>query len=230
MARLLAGAFLWCGLAVVLALSPSVLFVPNAYGETYIGGQFGVTLPQSLAAGQVTTPGLPTQLDVGKQDLHNSLMVGLRVGHYFAQARWFGVEAEMFYTTPNIKQQSVTFTTSLGSTSVPLLGATQQIMGFAPNLVFRYPKTRLQPYVAIGPGIFFARIKDSQSGDSQSSNGRIGLNTQVGARYYITRNWAAFAEWKYNYVKLDYSDETNLFGFKTTYQANMFAFGISYHF
>ncbi len=39
-------------------LLPIVLFTPQAYAETYVGGQFGVTLPQSLSNGTVTQDGL----------------------------------------------------------------------------------------------------------------------------------------------------------------------------
>ncbi|MGQ0812696.1 MAG: outer membrane protein [Nitrospiraceae bacterium] len=205
----------------------------SAYAETYIGGQFGVTFPGNLSNGQVTTPGFGA-LTLSDQELSNSLMWGLKAGHYFTALRWFGVEAEFFYTTPHVKQQPLTFKGPGGNAIVDSQGLYHRVMTFAPiNLMFRYHKTRLQPYFGIGPGIFFARIKDPAitSGDnSQSSNGKLGLNMQVGARYYITRRWAAFGEYKFNYARFDYKDTPNLFGFKADYSAHIFGFGISYHF
>jgi opacity protein-like surface antigen len=220
-------------MTAVLALSPSVLFVPSAYGEAYIGAQFGVTLPQSLSNGQLNSAGvLPA--DISNQALKSSLMGGVKLGFYLPQARWFGLETEAFYTTPNIKQQTVTFSNSQGSASVELPGLYQRVITWAPvNFMFRYPKTRLQPYIGIGPGIFFGQITDpsvTSGNNTQSSNWKIGLNSQAGLRYYITRQWAVSGEAKYNYVQMSYQDTANLFGFKANYSALIFAFGVSYHF
>lgn len=204
-----------------------------AYGESYIAGQFGVTFPQSLSDGNITTPGFAA-LAISDQALKSSLMGGVKLGFYLPQIRWFGFETEVFYTTPHITQQAFTFKGPGGSITVDFQGLSNRVITWAPvNVMFRYHKTRLQPYIGIGPGIFFARIKDPSvtSGDNtQSSNWRIGVNAQAGLRYYITRHWTMFGEYKFNYARFDYKDTPNLFGFKADYTAHIVALGVSYHF
>lgn len=216
--------------SIILAGCLTLLHTP-AYPEAYIAGQFGVTIPGSLSNVDVTTTGVPAGTKFSDLDLQNSILFGAKAGYFSRSVRWFGVEAEVFYTTPNVKQQNVTVTGPGGSVTVPgVAGEHFRVLTLAPaNLVFRYPAKRLQPYVAVGPGIFFARLKDAQTGESQSST-RLGLNTQVGLRYFLAKHVALFGEWKYNYARFKFDETTNLDGFKATYTANIFAFGISYHF
>ena len=98
--------------ATTLWLSSLFLVVPTAYGETYIAGQLGVALPP--------VGGGFTGVDVNSEfflqgtthsdlDLSTSFMFGGKVGHYFDSVRWFGLEAEVFHTTPHIEQQTHTF-------------------------------------------------------------------------------------------------------------------------
>lgn len=240
-------------------------FAPStAQAESYVAGQFGATFPGSgLFNGDLTTtstqtvingvPGtlnLPSGTTISDQSLKTSLMLGGKIGHYFNRARWFGLEAEVFYSTPHIKQQGIalqsgtpfTFTPSGGGPTVSagteqtvpqVAGVNFHVWTIAPlNFVFRYPGTRLQPYVGVGPGIFIARIKDPSitQGDNSQSSTKLGLNSFIGARYYITRHISAFAEGKYNYVRFNFEENPNFFGFKATYAPISVAFGVAYHF
>ncbi len=221
-------------LTSLLALLTSfVLFAPQAYAETYVGGQFGVTFPQSLSNVNITQDGFGG-LSASNLSLQSSLMGGIKLGHFFSRARWLGIETELFYTSPHIKDQSVTIS-GLGG-SLPLgqiSGEYNKVFTWAPmNLVLRYDRTRLQPYIAVGPGIFFASRKDD-TGGTQSGTA-IGLNSQVGVRYYITRRWTVFGEGKYNLARIGYisqdSDPDSALGFRATYSAFILSFGVSYHF
>ena len=250
--------FLAAGLFTVMvqaALSPSA-----SQAETYVAGQFGATFPgKGLSNGDLTstsapfsggTVNFPSGTTISDQSLKNSLLLGGKIGHYFSRARWLGIEAELFYSTPHIKQQDLTFrsgtpftftpsgggpSTSLGNelTSVGIQGVNFHVLTVAPlNIVFRYPKTRLQPYIGIGPGIFIARIKDPSitQGDASQSSTQLGLNSFIGVRYYITRHVSAFAEGKYNYVRFHFAENPNFFGFNATYAPISVSFGIGYHF
>jgi opacity protein-like surface antigen len=232
-----------------------------AQAESYVAGQFGATFPGSgLFNGDLTStsapltnpPGtvnFPSGTTVSDQSLKTSLMLGGKIGHYFSKARWLGVEAEMFYSTPHIKQQNITlrsgtpftFTPSGGGPTIPIgnesttevPGANFHVLTIAPlNFVFRYPGTRLQPYVGVGPGIFIARIKNPSvnPGDDSQSSTKPGLNSFIGVRYYLTRHVSAFAEGKYNYVRFNFAENPNGFGFNATYTPISVAFGIAYHF
>ena len=219
--------------SLLALLAPIVLFAPQAYAESYVGGQFGVTLPQSLSNVKLTQDGFGG-LSASDLSLESSLMAGVKLGHFFSRARWLGIETELFYTTPHVKDQNVTISGPGGSMSLgPVSGEYNRILTWAPmNLVLRYHKTRLQPYIAIGPGIFFATRKDD-TGGTQSGTA-IGLNSQVGVRYYITRSWTVFGEGKYNLARIGYtskdSDPNAALGYRATYSAFIFSFGVSYHF
>ncbi len=52
--------------SLLALLTPIVLFAPQAYAESYVAGQFGVTLPQSLSNGTVTQDGFGG-LDISDQ-------------------------------------------------------------------------------------------------------------------------------------------------------------------
>jgi len=250
----------FAGLVVMALAITAPARVQQAYGETYVAGQIGVTFPlNGLSNGDVTTSSapasggtfnIPSGTTISDQSLENAFLFGGKIGHYFRRARWFGIEAEVFYGTPHIKQQDitlrsgapVTFTpsgggpsTSLGNelTLVGVPGVNFQVLTIAPlNLMFRYPGRRLQPYIGVGPAIFLASIKDpsiSQGEDSQSST-RVGLNALVGVRYYFTRHFAAFAEAKFNYVRFSFEENPNFFGFDATYMPIHASFGLSLHF
>ena len=220
-------------LRISLAAALWICTCPSVRAESYVAGQFGVTFPNSLGNVNITTDGLGG-IKLNNLDLANSFMGGAKVGHFFSRARWLGVETELFMTTPNVKQQSYVASAngqSINAGQAP--GESNRIITWAPmNLVFRYHKTRLQPYVAVGPGLFFARRKDADGGTISGT--AIGLNTQLGARYYMTRRWALFGEWKYNLARIGYTNDdsspTSALGYRATYSANIFSVGISFHF
>ena len=216
-------------------LVPIVLFAPQVYAETYVAGQFGVTFPQSLSNGKVTQDGFGG-LDLSDQPLKSSAMLGGKFGHYFTKARWLGIETGLSYTTPHLKEGSITFSGPGGSTPSPFLtGLHHHVITWdIATIMFRYPGYRLQPYIGIGPSLFFATLKGSDAPTGQSAMD-IGLNAEAGIRYYITRNWAFFGEGKYNRARLGYTsndsnDAAEPFGFRATYSALTLSLGVSYHF
>lgn len=247
--------------SLLTIFTQNMLVTPTAQAESYVAGQFGATFPvDGLSNGDLTTTSLPIpagtfnfpSATVSDQSLKTSFMFGGKIGHYLSRARWFGFEAEFFYSNPHIKQQDITFrsdtpgtfTPSGGGPIIPIppgaeatarevQGVNFHVLTIAPlNLMFRYPGNRLQPYIGIGPGIFIARLKDPSvtQGDNSQSSTKLGLNALIGARYYITRHISAFAEGKYNYVRFNFEENPNFFGFNATYSPINVAFGVSYHF
>jgi len=221
--------------SLLALLVPIVLFAPQAYAESYVAGQFGVTLPQSLSNGEVTQDGF-AGLSISDQSLKSSAMVGAKLGHYFTKTRWLGIETGLSYTTPHVKQGTITFSGPGGSLPSPILsGLSHRVITWdIATVMFRYPGYRLQPYIGIGPSLFFASLKGPTAPPGQSAMD-LGLNAEAGVRYYITRNWAFFGEGKYNRARLGYiSDDSNPaadpFGFRATYSAFTFSLGISYNF
>jgi len=179
------------------------------------------------------------------RSLASTLLFGFKMGYYFPRAKWFGLETEAFYMTPHIKQQPTTITIQPGTIASgvgPVTGGTTtnvisgdhfQVFTWAPvNFMFRYYKTRLQPYVGIGPAVFFGRVTTTipQFAGSQNST-RLGLNAKLGAEYFFTRRITAFAELKWDYTRFDFSGNSNgAFGFSATYSPLLLAVGVGYHF
>lgn len=199
-----------------------------AQAESYVAGQLGYTLQTDLSSGHTMTPGF-SSLALSDIALKDAMLYGGKIGHYFAHAPWLGLELDIYNSTPHLKGQDTTFTGPGGSTTIPLPGAYQRVLTIAPTLMLRYPGKRLQPYLGIGPGVFLGRIKDSVTGDSQSST-RVGLHALLGVNYFLTPHVAVFTEGKIDYAKFSYGDEANLFGFTATYLAQHITFGVGYHF
>jgi opacity protein-like surface antigen len=225
------------------AVLTTVLPATQAYPEAYIGGQFGASissLAKGLTNGEFTEFSPPAT--ISDRELQSSLVGGLKVGYYFSRARWFGLETEAFYTTPHIKQQHTTITIQPGTfngTPVPggtaageLSGDHFRVLTWAPvNFMFRYHRTRLQPYIGVGPGVFFGRIHQTTQGfEGSQSSTRVGLNAKVGLDYFITRHVSVFGEWKYNLVQFRFAASDTQLAYSTTYQMHMAVVGLSYHF
>lgn len=221
--------------SLLALLAPIVLFAPQAYAETYVAGQLGMTFPQALSSGEVTQDGF-APLTLSDQPLKNALMLGAKFGHYFARTRWIGIETGLSYANPHVKEGSITFSGPGGSTPSPILSGLnhRMIIWDVATLMFRYPGYRIQPYVGIGPALFLAKLSGPAAPPGQSAM-TIGLNAEAGARYYMTRNWALFGEMQYHRARLGYiSNDDNgaadPFGFRATYSALTLSLGVSYHF
>lgn len=94
---------------------------------------------------------------------------------------------------------------------------------WAANLVYRYPGEVFQPYAGVGAGVFFARGSNVGGSDSSISP---GLNVQAGLRVMVTKQVALFGEYKFNSTHLHFKDSNE----PAQYKANLFVFGVGYHF
>jgi hypothetical protein len=221
--------------SLLALLMPIVLFVPQAYAETYVAGQLGMTFPQALSSGDVTQHGIGGLTIDSDQSLKNSLMLGAKLGHYFTRARWVGIETGLSFANPHVKEGLLTLSGPGGSASGVFSGVHHRmIIWDVATLMFRYPGYRFQPYVGVGPALFLAKLSGPGAPPGQSATA-IGLNAEIGARYYITRRWALFGEGQYHHTRLGYtSNDDNAaadpFGFRATYSALTVSLGISYHF
>jgi opacity protein-like surface antigen len=183
----------------------------SAKAESYVAGQVGL-----LAHGTFNDPDNVVS-DLG---LKNSLMYGAKLGHYFDNLKYFGVETEAYTLTPNIKQQAFAINGSPAGTTP---GADLRMTTWAANLVYRYPGEVFQPYAGVGVGVFFARLSDTSSSDTSISP---GLNVQAGLRVMVTKQVALFGEYKFNSTQMHFKD----LDASAQYKASLFAFGVGYHF
>ena len=233
----------WGG-ALLAGLLSFLIATPYAYPEAYIGGQIGTALKGNRLTSVDLTDFSPSGSMSGR-DLAGSPLLGGKVGYYFPRARWFGIEFEANYRTPHIEQQQtrVTIPTSAvlrdfgpvtgGEANGTFTGDHFRVITIAPlNLMFRYHKMRLQPYLGIGPGIFLAKVTTTQSGfEGSQSSTQLGLNAKAGAEYFFTKHLTGFTEIKYNYARLNFEGNDNGgLGIRATYNPLFLSFGISYHF
>jgi opacity protein-like surface antigen len=197
----------------------------------YVAGQFGVTVPTETT--KVRGVDGSAGLTLSNLRLQDSFIYGAKAGYYFDSLKWLGLETEVFNTNPNIKQQKITVSGPGGTGTGTVSGQDLRMLTWAPiNLVVRYQAGQLEPYAGVGVGVFFSRIHDGQSGESASDTS-VGLNTQLGLRYLVTQNLSLFGEWKHNRAHFNFSDSTPTAatgGFKGHYHANLFVFGVGYHF
>lgn len=234
---------IWGG-AILAGLISVLIATPYAYPEAYIGGQLGSTIAGKSLSGVEMTDFSPVG-SMSDRKLTNSALLGFKIGYYFPRARWFGLETEFYQTNPHIKQQSTTisippgavlrdFGTVAGGTTTGILSGDEfRVRTWVPvNAMFRYHKTRIQPYFGIGPGLFMARVKTTAAGfEGTQSSARLGLNVKAGAEYFITRHLSAFGEWKYNRTNFIFDATANGgFGFKANYEMHFVAVGLNYHF
>lgn len=220
----------------VLMLSLIATVLPS-HAEMYIGGQLGISLPNSLSNVQGT--GTDSGLKGTDLDLANSPLYGAKIGYFFPKINWLGVEGEFFYSNPHMKQQQ---STSSGTLNVPGIGpitgsATQIVPGAhmrmavgAINVIARYPGKRFQPYVGAGFGMYFARFSSPalRFGRSETaSDTSPGFNILAGSRFFLTKNLALFGEYKYNKSSFDFGNNVL---FKADYSAHNLVAGVSVHF
>jgi opacity protein-like surface antigen len=197
--------------------------------EMYVAGQAGVNIPQSISNVAYSAGGVTVESN--DRSMQNySPMYGGKAGYYFDSLKFqnfnLGVETELFNSTLHIEQQNVTIG-GIDFGTQP--GASLRVLTWAPvNIVVRYQAGAFEPYAGVGVGVFFSRIT---SGTTSRSSEDVGLNTQLGLRYRVNPNISLFGEWKYNYANATY---TNSLGpgvdLSANYSANIFAFGVGYHF
>ena len=225
-----------CAMMLFLCVSSmTVSWERPAVAETYVAGEVGLTVPQSLHHVQATS-GAASGAKITNETLKDSLILGGKLGYWFDQVPWLGLELEGFGTTPHIEQQRRLATFSNGRTlSLGTRGSELRVLTWATNLVARAQWDRVSPYVAIGPAAFIARRKDPQTESSDTST-TVGLNTQVGLGVHLTKAISLFGEWKYNYTRMHFDQAQTvpggpvLQGFNGTYSAHLFVLGLAYHF
>jgi opacity protein-like surface antigen len=207
----------------------------EAAAETYLAGEMGLTVPQSLRHVEGTT-GAAAGAKITDEDLNNSILLGGKLGYFFDRIPWLGFELEGFGTTPHIEQQQRLATFPNGRTlGLAHRGSELRVLTWATNLVARTQWGLFTPYAGIGPAAFVARRKDPQTESSDTST-TVGLNTQVGLSFQLSRAFSVFGEWKYNHTRMHFDQAQTvpggpvLQGFKGTYTAHLFVVGLTYHF
>jgi opacity protein-like surface antigen len=135
----------------------------------------------------------------------NSALLGARAGYWIDSLSYLGFGLDLsHYFGPDQKAQ--TSTTTLCPTGDGCFTAPENIKQFNNNvtavgfdLMLRYPKGRLQPYLTVGPAIFSATLKDTDNfipaGQSSTSTSW-GIQAGIGALFLFTQRMGAFVEYR----------------------------------
>ncbi|HKY72025.1 MAG TPA: outer membrane beta-barrel protein [Nitrospira sp.] len=198
------------------------LLTSFSHAEMYVAGMAGYTAPNDLT--NVKGTGAASVLSLSDLELQSSVAYGGKVGYFLPSARWFGVETEVYNTTPHVKQQAVTVSGFGLSVPATITGFHLRVLTWGINAVVRYPGKIVQPYAGVGLGMFFAKATFQGQSDSDTAP---GLNALAGLRVFATDHLAIFAEYKYNRATFNLP---NAIGIEADYSANIFMGGLSYHF
>jgi len=224
-------------------------------GEVYVSGFGGFTWGHNFSGveGQGTVGGQ----QFGGLDLKDSGVYGAKVGYFHpGRLNWLGLEVEGFNTNPHMEQGGGIPGTHLRVTTLAFNVIARTKVGcrkrdderrrddgrVAADGTVRGSDDRtdwspldenarcpLQLYAGVGPGIFFAETSN-QFGRS-TDNGRVGVNALAGAKYFLTRNFALYAEYKFNYAHFDFSQALGTTaGFAGDYKASHVVGGLAWHF
>jgi opacity protein-like surface antigen len=205
------------GFASIMALT-----IP-ASAEMYVAGFGGVNFADRInsIAGTGSQAGFSGPL--ADFDLQNSITYGAKVG-YFPGHSWYGIEGEVFQTTPHIKG----FPRTVDAEATP--GAYFRVTTVGINFIARYPGRTLQPYVGAGVGAGIAHIGDTalvKSGTDVAA----AWNVLFGLRAFVTPKIAVFTEYKYTGATFQFDQAFgDLGGFSGNYRAQHVLGGLSYHF
>jgi opacity protein-like surface antigen len=191
---------------------------PQSVGaEWYVAGMVGPTFADKLGNIGGTGPLSTLAPAAPDWDLKNSIAYGAKLGHFGGHG-WFGLEGEVFNTTPHIKQ--------IGD--VP--GTHLRVTTLALNFIARYPGLTFQPYAGIGFGLLFSHLSESLTKRSDSDTST-AMNLLAGLRFFVTPYVSMFTEYKYQASTLIFD---NAFGsnggFIGDYRAQHLMLGMGYHF
>lgn len=198
--------------------------------DWYVSAQAGITVPQDIE--KVEGAGGGAGVSVTDLELQTSIMYGGKLGVFFpGKFNWLGIEGELFNANPHLKQQTVTTTTSSGTTTGSNPGAHLRVTTAAINAMIRYPGKKFQPYVGAGIGTFWFRLSDSTGFSDIETN--VGFNGLAGVRYFFMDKFSVFTEYKYNYARIKFTDTipgASTVRLEGDYTAHHFVGGISFHF
>ena len=200
---------------LVVLLTAGFLAARTATAEWYVAGQFGANFADQLS--DIRGTGSLSGFRAPDFDLQNSFVYGGKLG-MFPGNGWFGLELDVFNSTPHIKNLD----------NVP--GIHMRVTNVGVNLLARYPGVTFQPYAGIGAGAAIARIGDSATTQANTDVAS-AFNLLVGIRAFVTPYVAVFTEYKYSQSTLGFDQAFGpTGGFNGHYDAQILVTGLSYHF
>jgi opacity protein-like surface antigen len=234
------------GLVLAMVL---VLFTSSAMAGLWMGAETGINFPANSTITFKTNNGSTTS----NMSFRSSMNGGFLVGYDFINQgllafqgpdwmKYFAVSLGLNYVQMNASNQYRAFNTPTGVVN----GLVPGIDGSKVNLALMFyaklplmvstdfPYGQLQPYVGVGPMVSFSNFNsNNMAGIGMKSSTDIGVATEAGIRYFVTKAFATDLGFRYSYNPSQYSFITPGVG-RTQVNMNnnnMTAlFRVSYHF
>jgi opacity protein-like surface antigen len=233
-----------------------------AVAEPYVAGYVGMARTEDAdLRTEIELNGVPF-VNGRARDLSfdSSLVFGGKVGYFFERdvlGGNVGAELDVYHFEPNFGAQIVDFSGTFagvnGNSRIRLQSANIDATAVTVNLLYRfrllsapqYPRGRFQPYVGVGGGAFIAEIETRTSTFDvnkriDDTDVRPGIQALGGARFFLARNIALFAEYKFIHTEtfsFTFKESGTISGFPVTETArdrasltsHLFYGGIGFH-
>jgi hypothetical protein len=244
---------------LLLFLPLLLLQASPVHAELYLSGYLGASITEDhdvrLQDDRGAGPG-GLRLRIKDVDFEASLLGGGKVGYWLGVFPYVGIEADAYHYTPEIVQQTLPATGTRGGVPVPpgstvglgqaptgLDRATIGVTGLGFHLLGRlrlfqsttFPNGRFQPYAGAGPGIFFSRFRFKPFSNQATTTTDVGVQALWGGKFFVHRNVAVFAEYKFSHFRPDVRYDSFLIGVRSTtlstaLSTHHLAGGIAVHF
>ena len=145
----------------------------------------------------------------------SSSLIGGRAGYWFETVPWFGIGLDAFRFYPDIPTQTVPGTIQGVIQPVSLKAIEYSVTAIAFDMVRlrlpllesqEFPKGRLQPYMTVGPALFFTRAKNTVNGelDTQTATDTsLGVKAGAGASLQLSKRIAVFGEYRFTHFRAE---------------------------
>jgi hypothetical protein len=160
----------------------------------------------SLRGGANFTENADPDLEISGQkvagssiEFDDSYSFGGRLGYWFDFLPWLGVAGDLSVFSPDdgsSQEESVIPIAPLLMARVPILA----------NEAF--PHGRVQPFVGVGPGVFFSDVHTAGAFDSSSVD--VGADLHAGLEFLPVRWLGLFIEYRYTWFEGQYDDRVAL--------------------
>jgi len=203
---------------LILSLSAAILVAGNfgkASGELFLDAYIG---PAFTTNGKFNNgPAVPatTKFDT-------VVSGGARVGYFFIPYIGFAVDVSHYQPDGDFGGGGSGF-----SFDSRVTGLSFDLMGRLPLMASNnFPHGQLQPYLTIGPGVYFSHIKISPTPffGSKDSDSSAGIKVGGGTTWMFTRNLGMFGEYRFSHFRAD------LLGFEKDINTHRLQFGATLRF
>jgi opacity protein-like surface antigen len=205
------------GFALVIVAAAALLPAsPASAQHWFVDGYVGAALTSNDEI-TFTTFNVERKQDVNYK---SSAVFGARGGRWFEALPWLGLAGDVSYFRPSEDVQVFPITVLLMAR-----------YGLLKNEEFK--DGRLQPYAALGGGLFVSHVDGSLGFvEASGTSADMGLDARLGVAYHVETNWAAFIEYRFTHVSPTF--DVNPFGGRTdgdtTLNTNHLVLGVSYRF